>query len=61
MSYIKDKEGRGVLKCKNKIRGSSIIRNKDSILELEKEGSREQIFLKKCLDDAIEDCIQDNQ
>jgi len=34
MSYIKDKEGKGILKRKNKICGASIIRNKDIILEL---------------------------
>jgi hypothetical protein len=34
MSYIKDKEGKVILKRKNKIRGMSIIRNKESILEL---------------------------
>ena len=61
MGYMRDKCGKSVLNRKRKIRGTNIIRNKDSILELEPEGTRNQLFLKKCLDDAIEDCIRANQ
>ena len=36
-----------------KIKGQHLNQNKDVILQLEREGSPEQHFLKKCLDDAI--------
>jgi hypothetical protein len=40
------------------IKGDHLSKNKESILLLEKEGSPQQKFLKKCLDDAIETCIR---
>jgi hypothetical protein len=57
MSYMKKKEVRTAISRKKKIRGNNIIKNKEEILQIEKEGSAQQSFLKKCLDDAIEGCI----
>ena len=57
MKYIKKKESKVNVTYGKKIRGDNILKNKDSILQLEKEGSSKQHYLLKCLDNAIEDCL----
>lgn len=57
MKYIKKKESKVNVTNGKKIRGDNILKNKDSILQLEKEGSSKQHYLLKCLDSAIEDCL----
>ena len=53
MKYINKKDNKLNISNAKKIRGDNIMRNKDSILQLEKEGSLKQNYLLKCLDDAI--------
>lgn len=60
MNYIKNKDGKKALAKNTAIRGNNILKHKEKILNLEKEGSRKQEMLKKCLEDAIEDCIRMN-
>ena len=57
MKYINKKDNKLNVSNGKKLRGDNILRNKDSILQLEKEGSLKQHYLLKCLDDAIEDCL----
>lgn len=54
MNYIKKKNNKSeILHSQNKIKGANILKNQESILEIEKEGTKQQQFLKKCLDNAI--------
>lgn len=58
MTYINKRQNKLNAGNNKHIRGDNIIKNKESILQLEKEGSPQQKYLLKCLDNAIEDCMK---
>lgn len=49
MTYIRNHKERDILKIK-RIKGQNLIKTRENILRLEKEGTQSFINLKKCLD-----------
>ena len=60
MNYMNKKNWKSGVK-EPQTRGTHLAKNKEVILQMEREGSPQQGFLKKCLDDAIDACIREKK
>lgn len=57
-NYIKNRSSKELFSQRKCQIGSNMITNKSRILEIEQEGSKQQLLLKRCLEDAIEQCCK---